>query len=118
MRYGTGVAGSAALAQARGMLQSYPGRARNESKLSSAPVNRSKLYGEANPKAQLDEAKLKEALSKEVPKEIVDDRKRKYHSMNAEVEMTEEDMEAYRLLKDRKSDPMANIGSDEILDYK
>ncbi|ACI65401.1 predicted protein, partial [Phaeodactylum tricornutum CCAP 1055/1] len=89
MRYGTGVAG-----------------ARNESKLSSAPVNRSKLYGEANPKAQLDEAKLKEALSKEVPKEIVDDRKRKYHSMNAEVEMTEEDMEAYRLLKDRKSDPM------------
>jgi pre-mRNA-processing factor SLU7 len=118
MRYGTGVAGSAALAQARGMLKSYPGRVTNESKLSAAPVNRSKLYGEADPKVQLDEAKLKEALSKEVPKEIVDDRKRKYHSMNAEVEMTEEDMEAYRLLKDRKSDPMANIGSDDILDYK
>jgi competence protein ComGC len=38
--------------------------------------------------------------------------------MNAEVKITEEDMEAYRLQKEQKSDPMANLGSEELLDYK
>jgi hypothetical protein len=34
--------------------------------------------------------------------------------------MTEEDMEAYRLQKDRSEDPMANLasGADELLEYK
>jgi hypothetical protein len=27
-------------------------------------------------------------------------------------------MEAYRLQKEQKSDPMANLGSEELLDYK
>ena len=32
--------------------------------------------------------------------------------------MTEERMEAYRLRKEQKSDPMAHLGSDELLEYQ
>lgn len=119
MRFGTGKTGSAALAQARGMLKVMPGSQRTGN-TSSAATNRSKLYGEANPNPDLDQDKLKEALKKaeQSKEETGDDRKRKYHSMNAEVNLTEEDMEAYRLKKEQKSDPMANVGSDELLDYK
>jgi hypothetical protein len=62
---------------------------------------------------------VKQALQKlnQDPSEK-DDRKRKYHSLNAEVDVTEEDMEAYRIQKDRSLDPMAKISSDEVLDYK
>ena len=38
--------------------------------------------------------------------------------MNAEVDVTEEEMEAYRLRKERSDDPMAKLGSGELLDYK
>jgi len=35
------------------------------------------------------------------------------------VDVTEEDMEAYRLSKGRGvEDPMANMGEEELLDYK
>ena len=38
--------------------------------------------------------------------------------MGDDVEVTEEDMEAYRLKKERADDPMAKLArSDEILDY-
>jgi pre-mRNA-processing factor SLU7 len=51
--------------------------------------------------------------------EATEDRKRKYNSLKAEVDVTEEEMEAYRLRKDRGADPMAKLASsDEILDYK
>lgn len=119
MTYGTGQAGSAALAQARGMLKPKPsmGNAGGSVAPTSALANRSKLYGEADPSAVLDDRKVKEALAKQ-EKEQDDRNKRKYHSMNADVDMTEEMMEAYRIRKDKKSDPMANLGSDELLDYK
>ncbi|GAX12620.1 pre-mRNA-processing factor SLU7 [Fistulifera solaris] len=112
-RYGTGVAGTAELAQARGMLKSMP---RNER--TSSIQQKSKLYGEADVHATLDEKKLKEALQRAQTDEIKDERKRKYNSMNAEVDISEEDMEAYRLTKEQKNDPMANIGTDELLDYR
>jgi pre-mRNA-processing factor SLU7 len=123
MRYGTGKAGSAALAQARGMLKALPGNERTgKSSANATMANRSKMYGEANQNPDLDQAKLKQAMKKaeqeQSKQEAEDDRKRKYHSMNAEVDVTEEDMEAYRLQKGQKSDPMANIGSDKLLDYK
>jgi pre-mRNA-processing factor SLU7 len=121
MRYGTGKAGSAALAQARGMLKALPGNERTGNNNASASMaDRSKLYGEANQNPDLDQGKLKEAIKKaeQTKQDAGDDRKRKYHSMNAEVKITEEDMEAYRLQKEQKSDPMANLGSEELLDYK
>ena len=47
-----------------------------------------------------------------------DARKRNYNSLNTEVSVTEEEMEAYRLRKDRGDDPMAQISSEKLLDYK
>jgi pre-mRNA-processing factor SLU7 len=111
MRYGTGKAGTAALAQARGML-----KAAGHAGGSAPPVRSSKLYGEADPSASVDQDKLNAALARAAKKEG-DDKKRKYNSMNAAVDVTTEDMEAYRLLKDRKSDPMASISSEKVLDY-
>ena len=117
MKYGTGKVGSAALAQARGMLKATTGGSSSSGAAHAAMANRSKLYGEANQMAELDQAKVQAALQKSQESEK-DDRKRKYHSMNVEDNLTEEDMEAYRLKKERASDPMAKLGTDEVLDYK
>lgn len=118
MKYGTGQAGSAALAQARGMLKASTGSAKSGgSAASNAMMNRSKLYGEASQMAELDQTKVQAALKKSEESQK-DDRKRKYHSMNVEDNLTEEDMEAYRLKKDRSSDPMSKLGADEVLEYK
>ena len=117
MRYGTGTAGSAALAQARGILKAMPS-GDGKSSLSSVPPpsSRSKLYGEADPNAEIDQEKLKEALNRTGT--AGDEKKRKYNSMSAEVDVTAEEMEAYRMKKGRGDDPMAKLGSDELLDYK
>lgn len=122
MRYGTGVAGSAALAQAREMLKAIPSSQRpaGQTGKSERPTS-SKMYGEADQSATMDEAKLQAALKKvdKSKTEAKDDRKRKYNSLNPDsYDVTEEEMEAYRLRKETTSDPMANIGSDEILDYE
>jgi pre-mRNA-processing factor SLU7 len=121
MRYGTGIAGSAALAQARGLL-----KGQNNNGITTRtdpPSNKSKLYGEADQKANLAKDKVQAALEK-YNREYVDvdnndhreGKKRKYHSMHDEVKVTEEDMEAYRLRKERSDDPMANIGRDDLLE--
>ena len=122
MRYGTGKAGSAALAQAREMLKAIPAgqKSAGQDGKSERPT-RSKMYGEADQNASIDQAKLQAALKKfdKSKMEAKDDRKRKYNSLNPDsYDVTEEEMEAYRLRKESKSDPMANIGSDEILEYK
>ncbi len=117
MRYGTGLAGSAALAQARGMLKASS-KATSGSLQVEPPSARSKLYGEADPNAQLDENKVKAALKKLDKQQSESKNKRKYNSMNAETEVTQEEMEAYRMRKDVRSDPMAKLSSDEILEYK
>ena len=123
MRYGTGKAGSAALAQAREMLKAVPASQRpgGAGATGGFKPNNSKLYGEADQNAKFDKDKVKEAIQKveKSKSEPTDDRKRKYNSLNADAyDVTEEEMEAYRLRKDTKSDPMANIASDEVLDYK
>jgi pre-mRNA-processing factor SLU7 len=117
MRFGTGKAGSAALAQARGMLK---GHATSGASSKSTPyASQSKLYGEADPAVEIDPHKLKAALARSAADDSSSGTgKRKYHSMAADVNLSQEDMEAYRLTKDRKSDPMANVGSDELLEYK
>lgn len=117
LQYGTGEAGSAALAQARGMLKALGPAGGGKSSLESSLLNRSKLYGEANQHAELDQEKVKRALS-EAEKNEPDSKKKKYHSMDADVNMTEEEMEAYRLRKGHGSDPMAKVDVDNVLDYK
>ena len=121
MRFGTGVAGSAALAQARGMLKAMPtGNSGSTNSKFDPPSSRSRLYGEADQKAKVDHSKVKKAMEAmdKAERESVDDRKRKYNSLGTEVDVTEEEMEAYRLRKERSADPMAKIRSDELLDYK
>ena len=123
MRYGTGKAGSAALAQAREMLKAIPAGERDGGNtLKGFKPTGSKLYGEADQNADFDEEKVKEAMKKvdQNNKQALDDRKRKYNSLNPEsYDVTEEEMEAYRRRKEAKSDdPMAKISSDEVLDYK
>lgn len=120
LQYGTGVAGSAALAQARTMLKAMPAgqRGLGNGKF-DAPSNRSKMYGEADQKANIDKDKVKAALEDyDKKQESLDSRKRKYNSVESNVDVTEEEMEAYRLRKEKAADPMAQISSDELLDYK
>jgi pre-mRNA-processing factor SLU7 len=122
MRYGTGVAGSAALAQARGMLKAMsrgPNGGDGNSKF-EPPSSRSKLYGEADVSAKVDQKRLKELMKKmdKNDAESKDDRQRGYNSLKTDVDVTEEDMEAYRLRKERGDDPMAKISSTELLNYK
>ena len=116
MKYGTGVAGSAALAQAREMLKAIPAAERKTAE--NAGIKSSRLYGEADQNAILDKDKLEAALQKVDEDKAESRNKRKYNSVDAEVDVTEEQMEAYRLRKELKSDPMAKISSDELLDYQ
>jgi pre-mRNA-processing factor SLU7 len=106
MRFGTGVAGSAALAQARGMLKALPSNAKGKGgggtgtggTLAEPPSSRSRLYGEANQNVAVNTEKVKEVLKKMDQQDPKDDRKRKYNSLNttsSELDVTEEDMEAY-----------------------
>jgi pre-mRNA-processing factor SLU7 len=77
------------------------------------------LYGEADPKAKIDQDKVKAALEGyDKKQESEDSRKRKYNSVETNVDVTEAEMEAYRLRKEKSADPMAKISSEELLDYK
>lgn len=117
MRHGTGVVGSAAMAQAREMLK--VGGSRSSS---SAPPTSSALYGEADQSQSFDQEKLKAARERLEKKNHdsfqSDDRKRKYNSVDAEVDVTAEDMEAFRMTKNRTDDPMSKLKNDELLEYK
>ncbi len=48
-------------------------------------------------------------------KDAGSDLKRKYNSMTS-CDVTQEEMEAYRVLKGREQDPMSNISSDTLLE--
>ena len=120
LRFGTGEAGSAALAQARQMGRALLVSKGDQSLTSLRPPNSSGLYGEANQKATYDKEKLETALKKvdADAAKAADDRKRKYNSVDAEVDVTEEEMEAFRMRKERGDDPMARLGENKLLDYK
>jgi len=87
-------------------------------------AKRSDIYGDGGGMSEYDEEKVKEALAraedwrKEAAKEAeLDDRKRGYNSMRS-IDVQPEDMEAYRLTKLKRDDPMAMIDTDTILEYK
>lgn len=124
LQYGSGAAGSAMLASARKMLEVIPKPAHNgNSDDKFKPNQQSKLYGEVvDQHKEFDKEKLQEAMRRQQQQEkvVVNDgkNKRKYNSLHAEVDVTEEDMEAYRLSKGRGvEDPMAKLGKEELLDY-
>jgi len=116
MRYGTGVVGSAAVAQAREMLKVGGSRTSK-----SAPPTSSALYGEADQSQSFDQEKLKAAKDRleKLNRDSFqsDDRKRKYNSVDAGVDVTAEDMEAFRMTKIRSDDPMNKLNKDELLEY-
>ncbi|KAI9919911.1 hypothetical protein PsorP6_015684 [Peronosclerospora sorghi] len=83
---------------------------------SGVVTKRSELYGE-NIAPALDAKKLEKALTKaakEKKQPTNDDRKRKYNSM-ANSDVNAEEMEAYKLLKSRKEDPMRNVLGNDVL---
>ncbi|KAK9822076.1 hypothetical protein WJX74_005415 [Apatococcus lobatus] len=65
---------------------------------------------EVSEDVQLDKDKLQAALKKAAEKEQEeaenDERKRKYNSMSHDTEVTNEDMEAYRMVRSRADDPL------------
>ena len=125
LTYGSGAAGSAMLASARKMLEVIPKTSSSNANSDKYKPNaQSKLYGEATDQHKaFDKEKLKAAMKRQEEEEELAERnmgkgKRKYNSLSAEVDVTEEDMEAYRMRKERGAeDPMASMG-DELLDYK
>jgi len=88
-------------------------------------IKRADIFGEADASvmSQLDPQRLRDALSKSAASSgaaMADDRKRTYNSMQA-VDVTLEDMEAYRLKRGKEEDPMsALLDSEELLptDYR
>lgn len=127
--YCTGVKGKAANdaadsqaidpAQARKMLES---NMNNLSNHASAVTKRSDVFGEFDPssKIKLDADKVNQAVKKYAGVDgnnVSDGKKRGYNSM-ASVEVTPEDMEAYRLKKGKREDPMTFLTSNEILPYE
>jgi pre-mRNA-processing factor SLU7 len=120
MKYGNGAAGSAELARAREMLKAIP-QAEGKTSQKQAVSSNSKLYGEADQFVELNQEKLKLALEDQDLKLSKDEslNKRKYNSLHSDVDVTPEQMEAYRLKKERSDDPMAKFrNSDEILEYR
>jgi pre-mRNA-processing factor SLU7 len=124
LTYGSGVAGSAMLASARKMLEVIPrahaGGLGEADKLK--PNQQSKMYGEAvDQHKEFDRSKVQEAIKRQQLQEEAnakEGKKTKYNSFHADVDVTEEDMEAYRLRKGRGAeDPLASMG-DELLEYK
>jgi pre-mRNA-processing factor SLU7 len=126
MRYGTGAAGSAAMAQAREMLKAVPAAERTAAAAAAAAAAKpsgSKMYGEANQHANLDKAKVRSALRKAAEQDESNEedvRKRKYNSISSDgMDVTEEEMEAFRLRRERSDDPMAKLANnDGLLEYK
>ena len=121
--YSTGAAGRRAREMAAAALKQPPSngsaaasqQAGQLADKSSAALEQRALYGtgEVLGDAPLDQDKLKAAMAAEVARReqgapAVDDRKRKYNSMQAE-EVTAETMEAYYRSKARAEDPMAGL---------
>jgi pre-mRNA-processing factor SLU7 len=108
--------------QMRKMLEMKPPEKRSAE---TSFVKRSDIFGESSGGAGLDDAKVKDAMKRydeweksTKEEDTADDRKRGYASMH-NVSTTAEDMEAYRLKKLKREDPMAAFAeSEELLEYE
>lgn len=76
-------------------------------------TKRSEVYGEASSAVELDPAALKLALKREEDfRKRSDEKAGSYNSMKS-ADVTVEDMEAYRIKRSRRDDPMANFVDQE-----
>jgi len=94
---------------------------RKKSKLTGEMTTRAELYGtEVSGGLELDAKKLKDAVQRQrafqEEKVELDERRRGYNT-KGEGEVTKEEMEAYRLVRRHGEDPMARVGSDELLEH-
>ncbi len=68
---------------------------------------------EVSQDVQLDKDKLQAALKRAAEAEHQDaekdERKRKYNSMGQDTDVTQEDMEAYRMVRSRADDPLNDM---------
>lgn len=68
---------------------------------------------EVSEDVQLDKDKLQAAIKRAAEQEREDaekdERKRRYNSMSHDTEVTNEDMEAYRMVRSRAEDPLNDI---------
>ena len=130
LTYGTGAEGSARLAQARELLKALPQHKQNSSLNKNSIRSGLKLHGEMESGDQfttMDPEKVALALKKqEMQQEEFSsgDQKRRYNSMSADVDVTQEGMEAFRLKRDWADDPMAKVidqgdsNEEVLLEYK
>lgn len=108
--------------QARKMIQ-LKSQAEKDKASTAGVIKRSDIFGESAGGAGLDDQKVLDAVRREeewAKKDHTadaDDRKRGYNSMQS-IDVTLEDMEAYRLKRMKKEDPMAAFNdSEELLEY-
>jgi pre-mRNA-processing factor SLU7 len=126
LQYGDGREGSAQLAQLRQVIggnaaSSFSGKTSKLDGKTPVASASSKMYGEANQFAKLDQDKVQAALEKQENEDAASDRKRGYNSIKAsDIDVTEEELEAYRLKKSRgEDDPMAKLSASAgLLEYK
>ena len=105
--YCTGEQGKKAAEQNRVMLENNMNRHEEETKV-PLPPHGAALWGtDSGQEKTLDAAKLQEAIQRQAEKNVQDDRKRQYSSVQDSCHVTEEDMEAYRLKRSRADDPLA-----------
>ncbi|CAL5219695.1 g1583 [Coccomyxa viridis] len=118
--YCTGAAGLESAAQAQELMDANLAHRLNTSDPPAEERNGSKVAAGASTAAwgselpegvELDEAKLREAMKKQKAFDHrateTDDRKRKFNSLAGNEEVTAEEMEAYRMSRNRADDPMA-----------
>ena len=112
--------------QERKMLETKTLGERNLSGTKTTFTNRNDVYGESSV-TTLDEGKVEAALERakkssegtslDVGGDGSGGKKRGYNSSHQSVDMTVEDMEAYRIQKMRREDPMAALlGSEDLLE--
>ena len=103
--------------QERKMLELLP-KDDHSNRPSATFTNRNDIYGESSAE-NLDEGLVRDALERAKASKVAErgEKKRGYNSMD-KIDVTVEDMEAYRITKISREDPMANIlQSDELLLY-
>ncbi len=113
--YCTGEQGKKAAEQNKNILEQNMNRYHEKEERRSAvplPPHGAALWGtDSGQDTTLDASKLQEAIRRQEAKskDEFDDRKRQYTSLQDSCQVTEEDMEAYRLKRSRADDPIASM---------
>lgn len=105
--------------QARKMLAAQAKEKEND--LQDPKTLKTSVFGEgkqAGDRSAFDNNRIQEKIKQQHGEEEVSERKRGFNSMKS-TEVTEEDMEIYRMKRVKEDDPMAKLlDSEELLEYK